>query len=196
MTNKSILHTKANNYQTARSESRTKSSDRWDALTAEHLAHGGSLGTKITFNREVQGLSFWSRLAPFRELKGQKELIENYLNNAAGAFVNPEHKGLGFKAIQEDAYVERHLAIFKGYLEKKFGANPKLNKFFVKLQEEQARNISKFWGLANQVASKQKKNKDQEYQEAVQKAMKKKYKVERIKKYLEDVATALAGGVN
>ncbi|KAJ9070516.1 hypothetical protein DSO57_1007140 [Entomophthora muscae] len=69
-------------------------------------------------------------------------------------------------------------------------------EFFSKLQEEQARTVSKFHSLANQVAPKKQKSKEQDYQEDVQKVVKKKYKVAEIKKYLEDVATALAGGFN
>ncbi|KAJ9090436.1 hypothetical protein DSO57_1002742 [Entomophthora muscae] len=66
----------------------------------------------------------------------------------------------------------------------------------LELQEEQARTVSKFRGLANRVAPKKRKSKEQDYQEDVQKVVKKKYKVAEIKKYLEDVATALAGGFN
>ncbi|KAJ9057689.1 hypothetical protein DSO57_1020280 [Entomophthora muscae] len=77
-----------------------------------------------------------------------------------------------------------------------YSANPKFNNFFQKLQEEQARNVFKFQDLGNQVAQKKKISKVQKYQKAVQKIVKKKYKMVEIKKYLEDVATALAGGFN
>ncbi|KAJ9061821.1 hypothetical protein DSO57_1039811 [Entomophthora muscae] len=88
------------------------------------------------------------------------------------------------------------LEVWHKHLKTKFGTNPKFNKFFQKLQEEQARTVSKFRDLASQVAPKKRKSKDQDYQEDMQKVVKKKYKVAEIKKYLEDVATALAGGFN
>ncbi|KAJ9089786.1 hypothetical protein DSO57_1009285 [Entomophthora muscae] len=77
------------------------------------------------------------------------------------------------------------LEVWHKHLKVKFGSNPKYNKFFAKLQEEQARNVSKFCNLANQVAPKKQKSKEQDYQEDVQKVVKKKYKVAEIKKNLE-----------
>ncbi|KAJ9082409.1 hypothetical protein DSO57_1039614 [Entomophthora muscae] len=59
------------------------------------------------------------------------------------------------------------LEVWQKHLNTKFGSNPKYNKFFAKLQEEQARNVSKFCNLTTQVAPKKKKSKEQEYQEAV-----------------------------
>ncbi|KAJ9058970.1 hypothetical protein DSO57_1007053, partial [Entomophthora muscae] len=59
-------------------------------------------------------------------------------------------------------------------------------------QEEQAQPVSKFYNLAKGVVPKKRKDKDQDYQEDIQKVVKKKYRVAEIKKYLEDVATALA----
>ncbi|KAJ9069178.1 hypothetical protein DSO57_1021321 [Entomophthora muscae] len=50
----------------------------------------------------------------------------------------------------------------------KFGANPKFNRFFQKLQKEQERTVSKFWDLVNQAAPKKRKSKEQNYQEDVQ----------------------------
>ncbi|KAJ9076426.1 hypothetical protein DSO57_1026449 [Entomophthora muscae] len=83
------------------------------------------------------------------------------------------------------------LKLWQKHLKTKFGANPKFNKFFLKLQEEQARNVSKLRGLANRVAPRKMKSKDQDCQEEIQKVVKKKYKVAEIKNYLEDVATAV-----
>ncbi|KAJ9080058.1 hypothetical protein DSO57_1029060 [Entomophthora muscae] len=106
-------------------------------------------------------------------------------------------------------------------LQDQIGANPKFNRFFQKLQEEQERTVSKFQDLAKQAAPKKKKSKEQNYQEdiqiflwkqfylgfktmlketrpkkGVQKVVKKKYMAAELKKYLEDVTTAIAGGFN
>ncbi|KAJ9068485.1 hypothetical protein DSO57_1028213 [Entomophthora muscae] len=77
------------------------------------------------------------------------------------------------------------LEVWHKHLKTKFGTNPKFNKFFQKLQEEQAWTVSKFCNLANQVAPKKRKSKDQDYQEDVQKVVKKKYKAAEIKKLLQ-----------
>ncbi|KAJ9049043.1 hypothetical protein DSO57_1028657 [Entomophthora muscae] len=84
------------------------------------------------------------------------------------------------------------LEVWHNYLKVKFGSNPKYNKFFSKLQEKQAQTVSKFCNLSNWVAPKKQKSKEQDYQEDVQKVVKKKYKVAEIKKYLEDVVVGHA----
>ncbi|KAJ9062805.1 hypothetical protein DSO57_1006871 [Entomophthora muscae] len=54
------------------------------------------------------------------------------------------------------------------HLKVKFGSNPKYNKFFQKLQEEQSWTVFKFFNLANRVAPKKQKSKEQDYQEDCQ----------------------------
>ncbi|KAJ9062338.1 hypothetical protein DSO57_1011912 [Entomophthora muscae] len=88
------------------------------------------------------------------------------------------------------------LEVWHKHLKVKFGSTPKYNKFISKLQEEQTQTVSKFCNLANRVAPKKQKSKEQDYQEDVQKVVKKQYKMAEIKKYLEDIATVLAGGFN
>ncbi|KAJ9090155.1 hypothetical protein DSO57_1005325 [Entomophthora muscae] len=61
---------------------------------------------------------------------------------------------------------------------------------------EDALMLYQFCDLANQLAPNKRKSKEQDYQEDLQKVVKKKYKVAEIKKYLEVVTTALAGGFN
>ncbi|KAJ9068093.1 hypothetical protein DSO57_1032103 [Entomophthora muscae] len=84
---------------------------------------------EITFNGEVQGCFFHFRQTLIKNLKSKKKLFDKYLNDGKGkcrfsitqfaalAFVQPEHTGLGFEALLEDAYVKKHPIIFKGYLE-------------------------------------------------------------------------------
>ncbi|KAJ9062018.1 hypothetical protein DSO57_1015062 [Entomophthora muscae] len=81
------------------------------------------------------------------------------------------------------------LEVWHKHLKVKFGSNPKYNKFFQKLQEEQAQTVSKFCDLANQVAPK--KRKEQDNQEDVQKVFKKKHKVAETKKHLRNVGKFL-----
>ncbi|KAJ9080820.1 hypothetical protein DSO57_1020945 [Entomophthora muscae] len=190
------------------------------AQAAEQLAHVRTLGTKIiimdfeldqfrafgaTFNGEIQGCFFHFRQALIKHLKSKKGLFEKYLNDGPPG----------------ECYIKKHSTIFKGYLDYfeqqwvgkkvtvwrgKSGATAPWNcqsacvkgelKTNSSLEEEQARNLSKFCDLANRVAPKKRKSKEQDYQEDMQKVVKKKYKVVEIKKYLEDVATALAGGFN
>ncbi|KAJ9056378.1 hypothetical protein DSO57_1033649 [Entomophthora muscae] len=81
------------------------------------------------FNGEVQGCFFHFRQALIKRLKSEKKLFDKYLNDGKGkcffsmtqladlAFVKTEHTGLGFEAIQEDAYVKKHSSIFKSYLD-------------------------------------------------------------------------------
>ncbi|KAJ9059788.1 hypothetical protein DSO57_1037881 [Entomophthora muscae] len=75
---------------------------------------------EATFNGEA---------GPHQTSQEQKELFEKYLNNGKGkcrfamtqfaalAFVRPEHTGLGFEALLEDAYIKKHSTIFKGHLD-------------------------------------------------------------------------------
>ncbi|KAJ9071093.1 hypothetical protein DSO57_1000768 [Entomophthora muscae] len=62
-------------------------------------------------------------------------------------------------------------ACIKGEMKK--SSSLKFNKFFQKPQEEQARTVSKFQDLANWVTPKKRKSKEQDYQEDVQKVVKK-----------------------
>ncbi|KAJ9070078.1 hypothetical protein DSO57_1012134 [Entomophthora muscae] len=83
---------------------------------------------EATFNGEVHGFFFHFRQALIKNLKIKKELFDKYLNDgkekcrfaitqfAALAFVPPEHTGLGFEALLENAYMKKHSIIFKGYL--------------------------------------------------------------------------------
>ncbi|KAJ9088840.1 hypothetical protein DSO57_1019118 [Entomophthora muscae] len=75
---------------------------------------------ETNFNEEVQGFFFHFRQALIKHLQSKKELFDKYLNDGKGkccftmtqftalAFMQPEHTGLGFEAILEDAYIKKH----------------------------------------------------------------------------------------
>ncbi|KAJ9073001.1 hypothetical protein DSO57_1021221 [Entomophthora muscae] len=77
----------------------------------------------------TQGCFFHFRQALIKNLNNENDLFEKYLNNGKGkccfaltqfsalAFVRPEHTGIGFEALLEDAYIKKHSTIFKGYLD-------------------------------------------------------------------------------
>ncbi|KAJ9081533.1 hypothetical protein DSO57_1013665 [Entomophthora muscae] len=78
--------------------------------------------------QEIQGCFFQFSQALIKHLKSKK-LFNKYLNNGKGkchfaltqfaalTVVQPEHSGIVFEALLEDAYIKKHSIIFKGYLD-------------------------------------------------------------------------------